>query len=175
MTKIELQQKFDEVADQLLERLSSLDQEQLNRVPFPGSWTAGQVGDHLYRSYAFVQLLHGQVEECNRPPDQKLAPIKEAFEDFSIKMKSPEEILPATQPITKADLLVALQERLNQQREALITTDLTKVCLDYAIPENGYFTRLEWLGFSVIHTRRHLHQLGEIIAIVNDNHAIKLN
>ena len=174
MTKMELLKEFDEVADQLLQQLSSLDQEQLNQVPFPASWTAGQVGDHLYKSYGVVQILHGSVEECNRPPDQKLAPIKEAFEDFSIKMKSPEQILPSTQPISKADLLGALQERLNQQREAINTLDLTKICLDYAIPESGYFTRLEWLGFNVIHTRRHLHQLHHIINIVNDNHAINL-
>jgi hypothetical protein len=172
MTRMELLQEFDEVANQLLQLLSSLDEEQLNRVPFADSWTAGQVGDHLYKSYGILEILHGRVEECNRPADQKLAPIKEAFEDFGNKMESPEQILPSKAYLNKADLLAALEDRLDQQREAMLNTDLSKLCLDFAIPESGHFTRLEWLGFSVIHTRRHLHQLKNIIKIVNENNTI---
>jgi hypothetical protein len=169
---MELLQEFDEVGDQLLQLLSPLEEEQLNQVPFHGSWTAGQVGDHLYKSYEILHILHGHVEECNRPADQKLPPLKKAFEDFSIKMNAPEEVLPREEYLKKEDLLAALRKSLDQQREALLTTDLTKLCLEFAIPGNGHFTRLEWLGFNVIHTRRHLHQLKNIIEIVNEHHTI---
>ncbi|MBG6233636.1 hypothetical protein IWX76_000191 [Pedobacter sp. CAN_A7] len=172
MTRMELLQEFDEVTHQLLHLLSPLEEEQLNQVPFTGSWTAGQVGDHLYKSYEILPILYGHVEECNRPADQKLPPLKIAFEDFSIKMNAPKEVLPKGGYLKKAELLTALRQRLDQQREALLTTDLTKLCLDFAIPENGHFTRLEWLGFNVIHTRRHLHQLKNIITIVNQHHTI---
>lgn len=169
MTKTELLQEFDEVANHLLQLLSSMDEEQLNQVPQAGSWSAAQVGDHLYKSYDILQILHGRVEECNRPPDQKLAPIKKEFEDFSIKMDSPEEVLPSGGHHGKAALLAGLKYRLDQQREAILTTDLSKLCLDFAIPENGPFTRLEWLGFTVIHTRRHFRQLENIIRMVNEH------
>ena len=172
MTRTELFQEFDEVANQLLQLLSPLDEAQLNRVPFTGSWTAAQVGDHLYKSYEIMHILHGQVEECNRPPDQKLAPIKQAFENFNIKMAAPKEVHPSTQYLVRADLLDGLKQRLDQQREALLSTDLSKLCLAFAIPENGPFTRLEWLGFTVIHTRRHLHQLDNIIKIINEPQTI---
>jgi hypothetical protein len=172
MTRTELLQEFDEVANQLSQVLSSFEEEQFNQVPFAGSWTAGQVGDHLYKSYGILEILYGRVEECNRPADQKLAPIKKAFEDFGNKMESPEQILPEEGYLKKADLLAALDDRLAQQRDALLNTDLSKLCIDFAIPETGHFTRLEWLGFSVIHTRRHLHQLNNIIKIVKENNTI---
>ena len=172
MTRTELLQEFDEVANQLLQLLSSLEEEQLNQVPLSGSWTAGQIGDHLFKSYGIVEILHGRVEECSRPPDQKLGPIKKEFENFSIKMESPKEILPSVENLSKADLLARLKYRLDQQREAILTTDLSKLCLDFSIPENGPFTRLEWLGFSVIHTRRHLHQIRNFIKIVNKSQTI---
>lgn len=39
--------KFQQTIKELTEMLEAFSTEQLNKIPFPNSWTAGQVGDHL--------------------------------------------------------------------------------------------------------------------------------
>lgn len=159
----ELLNRFDTATDGLLQQLSSLSEEQLNTVPFEGSWTAGQLGNHLYKSYNVMEVLNGNVEETHRDPIAKLAEIEKTFKDFTLKMKSPEMVLPTTKHIEKEKLLSSLKERIEPQREAIKTMDLSKTCLDAEIPNSGPFTRQEWLGFNIIHTERHNHQLKNII------------
>ena len=155
--------RFNLATTKLMQQLSSLSEEQLNTVPFEGSWTAGQVGNHLYKSYNVMDILNGNMEETDRNPGAKLAEIDKTFKDFSIKMKSPEFIVPTTKYIEKEPLLSSLQERIEQQRQAIKTMDLSKTCLDAEIPGGGSFTRQEWLGFNTIHTERHNVQLRNII------------
>jgi len=163
----ELLNRFDTATDSLLKQLSLLNEEQLNTVPFTGSWTAGQVGNHLYKSYNIKEVLNGNVEETHRNPVAKLAEIEKTFKDFTIKMNAPEMVLPTTKHIEKERLLSSLKERIEEQREAIKTMDLSKTCLDAEIPGGGTFTRQEWLGFNTIHTERHNHQLANIVELVN--------
>lgn len=160
---------FDDVMHQLIAELSSLNEKELNTLPDGNSWTPGQLGDHLYRSYQVADILNGTVETTERDPEQKLAEVEKTFLDFSMKMESPEEILPAIGKIEKDRLIRGLKERIEQQREVILKKDLTKTCLDLAIPEYGYFTRLEWLGFNIVHTKRHLRQLRNIISRLKGN------
>ncbi|MDP2686289.1 MAG: DinB family protein [Aequorivita sp.] len=159
----ELLNRFDTATAKLVQQLSSLNEEQLNAVPFEGSWTAGQLGNHLFKSYNIMDVLNGNVEETDRDPVAKLPEIEKTFNDFSIKMKSPEMVLPTTEHIEKERLLSSLKERIEPQREAIKTMDLSKTCLDAEIPGGGPFTRQEWLGFNTIHTERHNVQLKNII------------
>lgn len=159
----ELLNRFDAATGKLMGQLASLSEDQLNKIPFTGSWTAGQLGNHLYKSYNIKGVLNGKVEETHRDPVAKLAEIEKTFKDFTIKMKSPEMVLPTTKHIEKERLLSSLKERIEQQREAIKTMDLSKTCLDAEIPGGGPFTRQEWLGFNTIHTERHNHQLKHII------------
>jgi len=159
----ELLNRFDAATEKLTQQLSSLNERQLNTVPFTGSWTAGQLGNHLYKSYNIKNVLNGNVEDTDRDPVAKLPEIEKAFKDFTIKMNSPEMVLPTTKYIEKERLLSSLQERIEEQREAIQTMDLSKTCLDAEIPGSGPFTRQEWLGFNTIHTERHNHQLKNII------------
>ena len=163
----ELLNRFNATTDKLMEQLSSLNEEQLNKVPFEGSWTAGQLGNHLYKSYNITDVLKGNVEETHRDPVAKLAEIEKTFKDFTIKMNSPEMVLPTTKHIEKKLLLSSLKERIEEQREAIKTMDLSKTCLDAEIPGGGPFTRQEWLGFNTIHTERHNYQLANIVKMVN--------
>lgn len=158
-----LSENFDQVTgDLLLAIISSLDPHQLNFQPISGGWTAGQVGDHLLKSYGVVQTLRGKTRSANRNPDEKIWEIKKLFLDFSIKMESPAVILPRQEIIDRDRLLAALEQRIQELHEVLQNKDLYLICEDYAIPEYGEFTRLEWLWFTVIHTYRHLHQLEKI-------------
>ncbi len=148
--------------DELLALIANFTPDELNEVPFPGSWTAGQVGDHLYRSYAVIRTLTGNVVPTTRPIDEKISMIRDIFLDFNIKMESPVGILPSTGFIDKDLLLHGIKERTSRFKELIYNEDLSLICTDYAIPEYGPFTRLEWLYFTIFHTKRHLNQLQEI-------------
>lgn len=159
----ELLNRFDSATGKLMQQLSSLNEEQLNAVPFDGSWTAGQVGNHLYKSYNILDTINGKVTETERDPSEKLPEVEKLFTDFTIKMKAPESVEPTAQYIEKDRLLTSLHERIELQREAIKTKDLSKTCLDFSIPDYGAYTRQEWIGFNTIHTERHNVQLGNII------------
>ncbi len=159
----QLLDRFDNATALLMQQLSSLSENQLNHVPFEGSWTPGQLGNHLYKSYNIMDVLNGNVEDTHRDPTEKLPPIEKTFKDFSIKMDAPEMVRPTTKHIEKDRLLQGLEERIQQQRDAIKSLDLSKTCLDAEIPGGGPFTRHEWLGFNTIHTERHNHQLERMI------------
>lgn len=158
--------EFHKTTLSLLKALTSLTEEQLNFCPKKG-WSAGQIGEHILKSYASVQTLNGNTEQTLRPFDQKLEPIKTLFLDTSIKMDSPTAILPSQEKIIKKDLIKGLEDRIEQLKKVIQNKDLALTCTDFSIPEYGEFTRFEWVWFNIYHTQRHLHQLEKIIALNN--------
>lgn len=163
MENKKIHSELKKVTSELLEILSSLDQEHLNRIPSHGGWTAAQIGEHLLKSYAVVKTLNGTTKPTQRPADKKIKSIKNLFLDFNVKMESPEFIVPSPDPIDKETLLTSLEKRVKQILEVIDTKDLTVTCEDYAIPEYGEFTRLEWVYFCLYHTQRHVHQLNQLV------------
>ncbi len=43
--------RFDAATNPLLLQLFLCSEDQLNTIPFEGSWTPGQLGDHVHKSY----------------------------------------------------------------------------------------------------------------------------
>ncbi|MRG48145.1 DinB family protein [Chitinophaga sp. SYP-B3965] len=157
----ELNTEIKETAATLLQTLASFNKEQLNKVPFEGSWTAGQVGEHLIKAVS-AEILYGNTTETERLPDVMVKPLRDQFLDFTIKMKSPDFILPSNGPHDKERLTNKLSKIWEDIAEAAETLDLTKTCLDFELPGAGHLTRLEWLNFMIAHTKRHTHQLNNI-------------
>jgi len=152
----------------LLSMLEAMDEPTLNRVPFRGSWTAAQVGDHLRKSYDVIGCLTGQTARTQRNPEAHVAPLSEAFLNFDIKMKSPDFILPSTDEISKEQLLAGLHARTASIADfAASDVDMTLTCLDFELPTLGTLTRIEWLNFVRVHTIRHNHQLEGIIKFIS--------
>ena len=147
----------------LISQLSSLDQEHLNIVPFEGSWTAGQLGDHLRKSYDIAGVLKGKTKETDRDPDEKAREITDLFLNFDIKMKSPDFILPTNGAVIKEELLGEIKERSDLIVKIASTEDLSLLCLDFELPNTGFMTRFEWISFVNVHTIRHNWQLRNII------------
>ncbi len=165
--KTEALDQFRKSTGELISILEDFSPSDLNEIPFYASWTAGQVGDHLYRSYAVIKTLYGNVVSASRPVDEKIDGIRELFLDFNIKMSSPEAILPSMISIDKITLLDGLKERIEKLDKFIREEDLFLVCTDYAIPEYGPFTGLEWVYFTIYHTQRHLHQIKRIKDIIS--------
>lgn len=158
--------EFHKTTLSLLKLLISLSEAQLNFQPKDG-WSAGQLGEHILKSYASVETLNGKTRKTQRPIDQKLAPIKTLFLDTSIKMDSPTAVLPSKEKILKKELIKGLEDRVEQLKEVIQNKDLTLTCINFSIPEYGEFTRFEWIWFNIYHTQRHVHQLKNMITANN--------
>ena len=108
------------------------------------------------------QLLDGPVADNNRHPEALVATFKEAFLDFDIKMQSPDFIIPEPIHYNRIQLLQDISKVRLEIILKLKTLDLTKICTGFQLPGAGPMTRLEWVHFMVVHTRRHNHQLQKI-------------
>lgn len=159
--KTALLPQIDSTKAELLELLSSFPQEQFNRVPFSGSWTAGQVAEHL-RKACSPEILFGKTTLTERDPAAMVEPLKKLFLDFTIKMKSPDFIYPEEKHYDKQELHQALETAWTDIRRAADTLDLSETCIEFELPGSGPMTRFELISFMVIHTQRHLHQLRNI-------------
>ena len=157
--------EFQKVTKDLIISLSNLTDNQLNKIPFAGSWTAGQVGDHLLKSYNSWSIFNGNTEKANRPIDENCDSLSELFLDFTIKMEAaPSDFnYPTAELIKKENLLSDIRKTIKSIIDFSKQNDLGLICLNYEFPTFGYLTRFEWLHFYKVHTMRHLHQLQNVI------------
>lgn len=156
------------VTGRLLQMLSSLSPDMLNTVPFDGSWTAGQVGEHLLKSYSVADTLKGTTKPTQRSVDENFQEIKKLFLNYDIKMEAPEFIVPSEDWIDKKKLVSGLKEKVRSIITFAENNNLSPTCLDFELPGYGPLTRLEWLYFVTVHTQRHLHQLDAILEYYED-------
>ena len=134
----ELHIAIDATLAELLEVISSFDQEQFNIAPSEESWTPGQVAQHLVLSIAgFVQLLKGPTEETTRRPDEHFERIKSIFLNFSVKLKSPGFIIPEKKEYRKGELLHMLKG-LKADWKIFETSDLDKTCTLFPLPVDSW-------------------------------------
>ncbi|MCM5663639.1 DinB family protein [Galbibacter mesophilus] len=160
---------FRTATTEFVELLHSLSEKQLNSPTSGNDWTAGQIGDHILKSYNVMTILHGPIKPTSRDPYEKLPPIIEMFADDTIKMEAPAEVVPESGYIHKEKLIKGLQERIAEQNEVLENEDLRVLCTAFKLPgSEDYFTRLEWLGFNLVHTQRHIRQLKRTIETIKN-------
>jgi hypothetical protein len=148
---------------ELLQVLSSIGDDKINTIPFAGSWTAGQLAQHVILSAGgFVQLLNGPVEDTHRDPEENIPNLKATFLNFTLKFKSPDFIVPEEKNYDKQHLENTLMGIQTGLVKAIETLDTTKTCTAFELPGSGYITRAEAMTFAIVHTMRHLRQLKNI-------------
>ncbi|SEW39554.1 DinB family protein [Chitinophaga arvensicola] len=156
-----LLQEVNATGDTLQQLLTSFSDEQLNTIPFEGSWTAAQVADHICKA-GDCSLLYGPVQATEREPGEKVPAVKSLFLNFDIKMTSPEQIRPDEGYHPREAVLKNTTAIWHKLTNAAGTLDLTEECTSFEVPGFGPFTRFEWISFITIHTQRHIHQLQRI-------------
>lgn len=163
----EIINELGESLDNTIELLESFSQQEINKIPFEGSWTAAQVGRHIYKSLEGTGELFGApAERANRPADQQADQFKEMMADMDNKMQSPEFILPEDKDFDKQQLIQSLKEIKKTAIDASTSNELERVPpLDDAHPLKGA-TKLELVYFMTYHTQRHNHQIAKIRGIV---------
>lgn len=155
--------EYKTATDNFLKVLAIFNEQQFNALPFEGSWTAGQVADHMLKSQTGLpQVLTGNTKPANREPNAANGMIENIFLDFSTKLKSPAFILPTEEPLNRADMLNKYRGKSEEIQQTAQPLDDTDICLDFEVPGTGPFTRQEWLHFVACHTIRHTRQLENI-------------
>jgi len=163
--KNRLAEQITDVKRDLLAMLNSFSQENINQKPFDGSWTAGQVAEHVLKSASGVLgALTGLTKSPDRDPEQFVKRISNAFMNFDVKMKSTDFILPSEETKDKNYLLKALETTFDGIEKVADTDDLTQICTTFEMPAVGYLSRSEFLNFTIVHTRRHIYQLKNILS-----------
>jgi hypothetical protein len=167
MKHLLIQSDFAATVAELLATISSFKEEDINTVPFEGSWTPGQVGEHIYKSMSGVShSLQGAVKKTDRDPGQKIKAIEDVFLNFDLKFESPDFIQPSDLPHDKTLLLRCLTLITAEVSEQINTQDQSAICLQPILPGFGDLTRLELNYFIVFHTQRHIHQLKKMAMVI---------
>ena len=163
-----------QTVEELQKLFSSFTEQQINAVPFEGSWTAGQVAEHIIKSIGNLpEFLNSNTVPTNeRPFDGNVAMLEHIFLDFNTKMQSPPFILPEATQHDKEAILEQFSNLKTQMIAAAETLDLTLTCKSFEMPGFGFLTRFEWLNFFMVHTKRHTHQLEKIYAVLNSSSAL---
>lgn len=155
--------EFNAAANELIHLLGSFSAEQLNTIPFEGSWTAAQVAEHLRKGYHGVEkLLYGPAKPAERDPGENIERLKKDFTDFSIKLKSPEFALPQVKDYDKTALIQALTDNREKISAAAGQTGISSIPDGFSFPVYGEMTGMELIYFLTVHTHRHLRQLKNI-------------
>lgn len=154
---------FENAASELIKMLSSFSEVQFNKIPFEGSWTAAQVGEHLRKSYNGIpQTLTGTSKQTERDPRQFIEPIKTTFLNFNTKLQSPDFIIPEQKQYKKDELIHSLEAILKEIIKTLPALDMNATCTSFSFPVLGELTGVEIVHFITYHTQRHIHQLKNI-------------
>ena len=161
--KNELLAELDKNSEELFRLLSSFSHEAFNAVPFPGSWTPGQVAKHLSMSETGVaEVLFGNTRPTERLANEQVPAIRATFLDFDIKFKSPDVIDPRMQEYFQEKLIASFRDSREKLRKAIGELDLTETVADFEFPGFGFLTRQEMINFAIVHSIRHTRQLKNI-------------
>ncbi len=163
MTQAEELAAFLAIKDELVSLLEPLDEGKLNRQPFAGSWTPGQLGDHLLKSYRLIDLNKVKAAPSSRPVDAKSAQIDSVFLDFTTKYQPPEMIVPGTGKISGRDLVAGLRQTADGIAVFVRARDLAFTCPEFEVIGFGDLTGQEWIRFLTAHSKRHVNQLRNIL------------
>lgn len=168
MNKDQLRSELNATLSSLYRLFATVPEEQVNTIPFPGSWSPGQLVRHLILSNSgFLQVINGPVQNTTRPYDEKMEGIRSSFLDFSTKFKSPDFVVPPAMDYHKDRLLDSYQKIKEGLLAAVDTLDLTQTGTAFELPVLGYLTRWEALHFVLYHNQRHRHQLKNMMEAMN--------
>lgn len=157
----EIQGEFEAAAEEFLQIISSLSEEQINTIPFEGSWTAAQVAEHVIKANTgIVSALKQEGKIADRNKSERAEELKKLFLDFTTKLQSPDFVLPTQNTYQKETLIADFRLASEQLIDAVKIANLSEIVKDSAL---GDLTKYEMLYFVTVHTQRHVHQLKGIV------------
>jgi hypothetical protein len=159
--KQELTDEIVAAYDAFIRALDKFSNEEFNVSPFAGSWTPGQVADHIFKSTKGIPDRN--TTASNRQHDEKIPLIENGFLNFEVKMKSPDFVYPDAGPFNKKEMIEKLNSVKEKHKVRIAERDLTAMCVEFELPRIGQATRYEWFKFIIAHVKRHTHQLNNMM------------
>lgn len=154
---------LDQNTRTVLDAISALDTDTINRKPNSAVWSLAQVVDHLTRSDAVMtRVVRGTTEPCDRDPLEKVDQMRTRFGDFESKLSAFGMLIPGNEAMEVDEVVRKFTEARAMFRESVASAAPDVICTRFAHPLFGQLTRAEWGWFTVIHTERHMVQFGRI-------------
>ena len=161
-------EELDNTRSRLITAFTRFKNEEINIIPFEGSWTAAQLVEHILRSLKGVlKTLHGPVRETKRDPAAKVPMIRQTFLNLSTKFVAPDFLMPSNLHANQEELVKSLEAKMKEISNAVHEVNLSETCLGHELPGAGAMTRLEWIYFVIYHSQRHTQQLENIFGRVS--------
>jgi hypothetical protein len=150
----------------LLKFFSSFDSEEFNKRAADGSWTPGEIAEHLLRlDIAINRILQGSSIAANRAADEKSANIKHVFLNLERKLQAPREIQPTDTIKDPFSIIAKIRGERHKMIEMVETKDLSEICTSFSHHAFGEMTGLEWIYLSIYHAERHMLHLEKFIFV----------
>ena len=164
--KNEIITAINDAVSELIDLMSSVENDKINMVPYEGSWTASQLLRHVTKSISgMAKAMDMDAKQTDRNPGERIEQLKTVFLDFSKKMKSPEFITPEEGTYEKQPTIDELNKSFNHLKENTNKANLNELVEGLPL---GPVTRLEIIHFTLFHTQRHLHQMKNICNALKD-------
>jgi len=140
--------------------MAAVDEENVNTVPYDGSWTAPQLLRHVSKSIkGMAKAMQMDAKPAKRNPGERIEELKNVFLDFSKKLTQPDFIVPEEQIYEKQSAIDELNKSFNEFKESAFSANLNELVEGLPL---GPITKLEIIHFVLYHTQRHLHQMKKI-------------
>lgn len=151
----------DKIREELLESVSYLSDEQLNKKPEEATWSIMQNLEHLYLMERVVVQRMAKELKYNPEPTSEV-PIAMLL-NRSKKIDAPDFLMPSNDFIS----LKEIKSKLEESREALIhfvsntsEEDLTNRAMNHRL--FGKLSLKQWVALIGYHEQRHLKQIEEV-------------
>jgi len=163
-TQQELIAEINNTISQFVDRIEMLDDDKINTIPYPDSWTAGQLCNHILKStLGIVRAMKTDGQPATKNSTEKIIGLQNMFLSVSNKFQSPKEIVPDDGPFDKqqtiADLTQCFKDLDFYSRNSNLDEELDGGPL-------GPITKYGLLHFVLYHSQRHLRQMKRIYEAV---------
>ncbi len=143
MNKEAILADWQQTTDRLTALIASFTAEWFNQPPAENKWSAAQLAEHLLKvDFSTCQALKSETVPTNRPPDEKIALIRNAMESDTKRM-APEMVKPSDNFHEPQQIAVQLEKQREQVKNLINELDLSEACKVYKHPSLGTMTRLE--------------------------------
>lgn len=169
VNKSYLKAMYQQLCNDYIAILQSLSDDQINKSPNSGGWSAGQVISHITKANQ-SSFLGAKGEVCNRDIGEKLAELELTFLNFDIKMESPDFILPDLKNFTRDECIQNITQCFQSLIDAVGDSKMDEI-LNSPL---GVLTKWEIANFVIFHSKRHLYQLKNILKSLQIDHKKRL-
>lgn len=147
----------------LIDTIDQFPEDHFNTQPEAGSWSGGQVTEHLAKvETATLRLFSGKTKPADRDPESKIETVEREFLDFEKSFNAFGPIIPGENSKDKQKLISTLKQTREKMVEMIQSDrDLSLICTDFTHPLFGSFSIIEWIYFNIYHAERHIRQLKE--------------